>query len=52
MLFVLLTVAAVVFGIFVVRALGEGDPGTGAGVRVVAPQGVAAGSLIDSGTVR
>ncbi|GEC22344.1 hypothetical protein PHY01_46270 [Pseudonocardia hydrocarbonoxydans] len=51
-LFVLLTVAAVVFGIFVVRALGEGDPGTGAGVRVVAPQGVAAGSMIDSGTVR
>jgi len=52
-LFVLLTVAAVVFGIVVVRALGEeGDPGAGAGIRVVAPLGAASDRVIDIGTVR
>ncbi|MHA6779432.1 serine/threonine-protein kinase [Pseudonocardia saturnea] len=49
-LFVLLTVAAVVFGIFVLRALGGGDPETGAGMRIGTPVGAA--SLIDSGAVR
>ncbi len=34
-LFVLLTVAAVVFGIFVLRAFGEGDPGIPQGASVV-----------------
>ena len=49
-LFVLLTVAAVVFGIFVLRALGGGVPDTGTGMRIGTPVGAA--SLIDSGAVR
>jgi serine/threonine protein kinase len=49
-LFVLLTVAAVLFGIFVLRALAGTDPETGAGIRIGTPVGVA--SLIDIGVVR
>ncbi|MFB9387195.1 protein kinase [Pseudonocardia petroleophila] len=51
-LFVLLTVAAVVFGIFVLRALGGGDPGAGAGIRVVTSVGAASAGMIDNGVVR
>ncbi|WP_226363530.1 serine/threonine-protein kinase [Pseudonocardia abyssalis] len=51
-LFVLLTVAAVVFGIFVLRALGGDDPGTGAGVRIVASVGAASTPVIDNEVVR
>jgi hypothetical protein len=47
---VLLTVAAVLFGIFVLRALAGTDPETGAGIRIGTPVGVA--SLIDIGVVR
>ncbi|MDN5930439.1 MAG: protein kinase [Pseudonocardia sp.] len=49
-LFVLLTVAAVLFGIFVLRALGGGPPESGAGMRIGPP--LWAASLIDSGAVR
>ncbi|WP_240157568.1 serine/threonine-protein kinase [Pseudonocardia broussonetiae] len=47
-LFVLLTVAAVVVGIFVLRALGEDDPGAGAGMRV----GPVPTVVIDTGSGR
>lgn len=47
-LFVLLTVAAVVFGIFLFRSLGEADPGIPQGARAAA---IAAGA-IEAGAVR
>jgi serine/threonine protein kinase len=49
-LFVLLTVAAVLFGIVVLRALGGPDAGTGAGTRIGTPLGAA--FLIDTGVAR
>jgi hypothetical protein len=39
---VLLTLAAVVFGIYVLRVLGEGEPGVGG------PQGAAAGTAVQA----
>lgn len=51
-LFVLLTVAAVVTGIVVLQAFGGDDAGAGAGIRVVTSVGAASTAVIDTGAVR